>query len=129
MTRSLVFAVALLAIPASLPAATTYGTTSKTAIHHKQTTMRPKVSEADARVTALAQVPGAQVKAHELEREHGKLIYSYDLEVPGKTGVDEVQIDAMTGKLVSVKHETPKAEQKEKVQEQKEAKKASGTGH
>jgi hypothetical protein len=32
----------------------------------------------------------------------------------GKSGVDEVQIDALTGAVASVKHESPKDEAKEK---------------
>jgi hypothetical protein len=32
----------------------------------------------------------------------------------GKTGVDEVQVDALTGEVASVKHETPKDDAKEK---------------
>ncbi|MDP9120975.1 MAG: PepSY domain-containing protein [Acidobacteriota bacterium] len=67
-----------------------------------------------ARATALAQVPGATVKSEELEREHGKLIYSFDLQVPGKSGVEEVNVSATDGKVVARKHETAKAESREK---------------
>jgi len=49
----------------------------------------------------------------EIEREGGKLIYSFDMKVPGKSGIDEVNIDAMTKQLVSHQHETPKAEHAE----------------
>jgi uncharacterized membrane protein YkoI len=47
-----------------------------------------KVTEAAARTTALAQVPNGTVKSSELEREKGKLIYSFDITVPGKTGIE-----------------------------------------
>ncbi len=66
-----------------------------------------KVAETDARATALAAVPGGTVKDFELEREGGALIYSYDITVAGKSGIDEVHVDAMTGKLLSTDHETP----------------------
>lgn len=69
--------------------------------------LEAKVAEADARATALAAVPGGTVKDFELEREGSALIYSYDISVAGKTGIDEVHIDAMTGKLLSNDHETP----------------------
>jgi len=42
-----------------------------------------KISEDSARIVALARVPGGTVKALELEREHGLLIWSFDLTVPG----------------------------------------------
>ena len=56
-----------------------------------------KVTQADARKTALASLKDpskATVKSAELEAEHGCLLYSFDIEVAGKTGVQEVQIDA-----------------------------------
>ena len=82
-----------------------------------------KISEADARATALKQVPNGTVKSEELEREHGKLIYSYDITVPGKTGIDEVNVNAMDGTVVGkVQHETPKTEKAEAKQEAKEKK-------
>jgi uncharacterized membrane protein YkoI len=82
------------------------------------------MSMADARALALHTVPNATIQAGELEREGGKLIYSFDLKVPGKSGIDEVNIDAMTGKLVSNLHETPKAERAEAKADAKAAKAA-----
>ncbi|HZF09735.1 MAG TPA: PepSY domain-containing protein [Thermoanaerobaculia bacterium] len=78
-----------------------------------------KVTLADARATALAKVPGGVVKSEELEREHGKLIYSFDIQVPGKSGVEEVNVNAITGKVVNKKHESAKAESREKRMERK----------
>jgi uncharacterized membrane protein YkoI len=81
-----------------------------------------KIPEATARATALAQVPNGTVKSSELEREKGKLIYSYDITVPGKTGIEEVNVNAIDGTVVGKEHETPKSEKKEKAQEAKEKK-------
>jgi uncharacterized membrane protein YkoI len=81
-----------------------------------------KISEASARATALKEVPNGTVKSSELEREGGKLIYSYDITVPGKTGIDEVNVNAMDGTIVAKQHETPKAEKTEAVKEAKEKK-------
>ena len=82
-----------------------------------------KVSEATARATALKQVPtGSSVKKFELEREGGKLIYSYDITVPGKTGIDEVAVNAIDGSIVAKEHETPKQEKAEAAKEAKEKK-------
>ena len=78
-----------------------------------------KISEATARETALARVPNGSVKSSELEREKGKLIYSYDITVPGKSGVEEVNVDAMTGNVIGTEHESAKMEKKEEAKEAK----------
>ena len=78
----------------------------------------PRIKEAAARATALARVPGARVQSHELEFEGGRWIYSYDLKTKGKSGIDEVNVDANNGEIVGgVEHEGPKAEAKEKAKE------------
>ncbi|MDP9279587.1 MAG: PepSY domain-containing protein [Gemmatimonadota bacterium] len=81
-----------------------------------------KIPEATARATALAQVPNGTVKSSELEREKGKLIYSYDISVPGKTGIEEIAVNAIDGSVVSHEHETPKMEKKEAAKEAKKKK-------
>jgi len=64
-----------------------------------------RISEDSARTLALERVPGSAVKELELEREHGLLLWSFDLTVAGKPGVEEVEVDALTGKIVGVEHE------------------------
>lgn len=81
-----------------------------------------KISEATARATALKEVPTGTIKSSELERENGKLIYSFDIKVPGKTGIDEVNVNAIDGSVVARSHEGAKAEKKEAAQEAKEKK-------
>jgi uncharacterized membrane protein YkoI len=78
-----------------------------------------KISEATARATALKEVPNGKVKSSELERENGKLVYSFDIAAPGKTGVEEVNIDAIDGSVVSQEHESAKMEKKEAAKESK----------
>jgi uncharacterized membrane protein YkoI len=73
-----------------------------------------KVSKADAEKTALAKVPGGTIKEGELEKEKGKLIWSFDISTPGTTDIKEVQVNAITGEVVSVETETAAAEAKEK---------------
>jgi uncharacterized membrane protein YkoI len=83
-----------------------------------------KVTQADAQKTALATLRDpskATVKSAELEAEHGCLVYSFDIEVAGKTGVQEVQIDAGNGKILSNKHESPKAEAAERAKDKAKA--------
>lgn len=78
-----------------------------------------KVTEDSARAIALKAVPGATVKEGELERENGKLIWSFDLKITGKKGVEEVQVDAITGRIVSREHESEAKEAKEAADEAK----------
>jgi uncharacterized membrane protein YkoI len=78
-----------------------------------------KVAEADARTTALAKVPGGSVSSSELEKEHGKLVWSFDIAKPGTKDVTEIQVDAKTGKIVSEKVETAAQEQQESRAEKK----------
>jgi uncharacterized membrane protein YkoI len=73
-----------------------------------------KVSRADAEKTALGKVPGGTIKEGELEKEKGKLIWSFDISIPGSSDIKEVQVDAKTGEVVSVETETAAAEAKEK---------------
>ena len=54
-----------------------------------------------------------KIKSSDLEEENGKLIYSFDIATPGTKNLIEAQIDAMTGKVISVEMETPADEQKE----------------
>lgn len=81
-----------------------------------------KITKEAARKTALEKVPGGKVRESELEMENGKLVWSFDLKVKGKSGVDEVLVDAITGDVVSVEHETPTQEAKEAKAEKKAAK-------
>lgn len=75
-----------------------------------------KISSDAATATALKTVPGSTVKSHELEREGGKLIYSFDMKTAGKSGIDEVNVDAMTGETVGkVQHEADPAPKKPPV--------------
>jgi uncharacterized membrane protein YkoI len=86
-----------------------------------------KIAETDARATALKEVPNGTVKSEELEREKGKLIYSYDITVPGKSGVEEVNVNAIDGSVVGKVHESAKYEKKEAKQEAKPAAKTKTT--
>jgi hypothetical protein len=71
-----------------------------------------KITMKAARDTALQAAPG-KIQEAELEREDGKLVYSFDIKT--KEGIKEVQIDAIDGKVVSVETETAEDEAKEKA--------------
>ena len=77
----------------------------------------PRVVMKKARAIALAKVPGGRIQAAELEREHGTLLYSFDIRVPHKPGIEEVHVDAMSGAVIGIAHESPKAERDEAKQE------------
>jgi uncharacterized membrane protein YkoI len=72
-----------------------------------------KVSKDDAEKTALAKVPNGIIKEGELEKEHGKLIWSFDITTPDTKDITEVNVDAITGDVVSVEKETAQSEAKE----------------
>jgi hypothetical protein len=76
-----------------------------------------KVSQADAESTALeaVNVSSASVASGELEAEGGCLIYSFDIQIPGKKSIVEVAVDAGTGKVLAQKRESPKVQAAEKA--------------
>ncbi len=80
------------------------------------------MTESDARATALAKVPGGTVQSAELENEHGKLVWSFDISMPHSKNITEVQVDAKTGKIAAVEIETPRDQAKEKAADKKEKK-------
>ena len=82
-----------------------------------------KVTEATAAATAQTRVPKGAIQGVELEKEKGRLIYSYDIKTAGKRGIDEVNVDAMTGKIVAFAHESPADEKKEAAADAKAAQK------
>jgi hypothetical protein len=67
---------------------------------------KARIDRAAAEKTALARVPGGEIKEGELETENGKLVWS--IEIARKTSADitEVQVDAMTGEVVSVENDS-----------------------
>jgi peptidase YpeB-like protein len=79
-----------------------------------------KVSQAQAEKIAVARVKGkgtVSTAGGELEAEHGCLIWSFDLLVAGRPGVQEIQVDAGNGKVLSVKHESARQEFTEALNE------------
>ena len=78
------------------------------------------VSQADAERAAMASLKASSpttVTEAELEVEHGCLVYSFDIRVSGREGVEEVLIDAGTGKVLSHTHESAKREAAERAEE------------
>src|SRR6202012_1235333 len=72
-----------------------------------------KVSKETAQDTALAKIPGGTVKEAELEKEKGKLIWSFDIATVNSKDIQEVNVDAITGDIASMETETPEDQAKE----------------
>jgi ABC-type xylose transport system substrate-binding protein len=85
-----------------------------------------KVSEQDAKMTALARVPNGTIQTTALEKEHGRLVWSFDIARATSKDLTEVQVDAKTGKVATVKKETPAQEAQEKKSEKPAAKQGVG---
>lgn len=104
---------------AGVKAGTAHKRVAKKAETQAELQAEAKVSMETARATALKEVPNGTVKSSEIEREKGKLIYSFDISVPGKSGVEEVNVNAVDGSVVNKVHESAATERKEAAQEKK----------
>ena len=82
---------------------------------------KAKITKAAAEKTALTKAPDGTVKDAELEEENGRLVWSFDIARPGTKNITEVQVDALTGKIVLVEIETPKDQAKEAKGDKEEA--------
>jgi uncharacterized membrane protein YkoI len=83
-----------------------------------------KISKEKAREIAQAKEPNGKIEEEELEKENGKLVYSFDIRNEKGT-ITEVQVDAKTGEVVSVEEENKQQEEKEKREDAKKTKKKS----
>jgi uncharacterized membrane protein YkoI len=104
MMKRISWALAFVAVAAGAPILAAQGV--------KVTESKPgllknaKITPDSAIAIARARLPKATINAAEIEQENGKLIYSFEMKTAGKSGIDEVNVDAMTGKLVGkVQHE------------------------
>jgi uncharacterized membrane protein YkoI len=78
-----------------------------------------KITKAEAQKIALDKVPGGTIKEGEIEKEKGKVIWSFDIATPGTKDITEVNVDAMTGAIVDVSKETVADQAKEKKEDAK----------
>lgn len=75
---------------------------------------KPKyIGMKSAKITALRVAPG-KIEIAEREREHGKMIYSFDVMTYSGERI-EVNIDAITGDVISTKPESAEDEAREKA--------------
>jgi uncharacterized membrane protein YkoI len=90
---------------------------AKKATSKSQQTAMAKVNDDAARKAALDKVAvsGATISKGGLEVEEGCLVYTYDVKVPNKGGAEEVFVDAGTGEVLKVDHESAAKEAAEKA--------------
>ena len=74
----------------------------------------PKITRAAAEKIALARESGT-IKSGELEKEHGRRIYSFDIQTA--SAIHEVNVDANSGKIVEDSVESAVSEAKEAQQD------------
>ena len=79
--------------------------------------------KAIAKVTAM--FPQGTILAVAVEQEGKNLLYAFDVSLEGKTGVEDVDISATTGKLLHRAHLSPKKYLEEQEADQKEARHGS----
>jgi uncharacterized membrane protein YkoI len=96
MKRFLVMAFASLVVPTALA----HANSKPAKLAHE------KVDLPLARAAAVARVPNGTLTSHELVHDHDRLRYSFWFIEPGKSGFKEVSVDAASGKVVKVKHES-----------------------
>jgi Peptidase propeptide and YPEB domain len=82
-----------------------------------------KITKAEATRIALDKVPGGTIKEGDIEKEKGKLLWSFDIATPGTKDITEVQVDALTGQVLDISKETVADQEKEKKEDAKTAKK------
>ena len=79
-----------------------------------------KISKQEAEKIALTRVPDGTIKSAELETEHGKLIWSFDISRPKTSNITEIQVDAKNGLIVSEQTETPSQQATESQEDKKQ---------
>ena len=67
---------------------------------------KAKISEDSARAVALKRVPGT-VQGVALERERSRLMWDFKIQRTGRKGATEVEVNAMTGRIIAVQAGTP----------------------
>ncbi len=84
-----------------------------------------KVSQAAAQKAALSSIKAqsTEVVDGELEIEQGCLVYSFDIRISDKSGIEEIMVDAGTGKILSHKHESTRQEAAEKAKDKASSRK------
>ncbi len=79
-----------------------------------------KITKVEAEQIALAKVPHGIVKSAEIEKEKGRIVWSFDIARPGTNDITEILVDAKTGKIISTQIESPRDQAKEAAADKKQ---------
>ena len=85
-------------------------------------TKQAKITKAQAQQIALAKVYHGVVKSAEIENEKGHLVWSFDIAKPNTKDITEIQVDAISGRIVRTEIEKLKDQAKEAAGEKAEKK-------
>ena len=107
MKRFLALACATIALPVALA--------------HANPPSHDKITFESAKKVAEAKVPRGILTSHRLVRDRDHLIYCFEFTEAGKSGIKEVKVDAASGKVLKVKHESIETAQKEKAKEMRKS--------
>jgi uncharacterized membrane protein YkoI len=78
-----------------------------------------KITKTEAERVALAKVLHGIVKSAEIEKEKGRIVWSFDIARPGSGDITEILVDAKTGKIISTQTESPSDQAKEAAADKK----------
>jgi uncharacterized membrane protein YkoI len=70
-----------------------------------QLVAQARVKESEARKIALKKVASGSIKSVEIEKEKGRLVWSFDISKPHTRNITEVLVDAKAGTIVSISEE------------------------
>jgi hypothetical protein len=59
-----------------------------------------RISPQQARMTALGQAHGGEIRSEGIERKDGRLTYFFQIQSSGRSGVEEVRVDATDGDVM-----------------------------
>ena len=68
---------------------------------------QPPITRERAEAVALRLVRGGEIVSGNLERDKQRLLWWFDISIPGSRNLNTVQIDAYTAAVVSSRVETP----------------------
>src|SRR5262249_20787149 len=72
------------------------------------------ITRVEAEKIALAKVPGGSLKEPAIQKENGRVVWSFDVATPGTAHISEVQVDAMSGEVATMEKENPAHKAKQK---------------
>jgi len=73
------------------------------------------VTRSEARTIALSQIQDGKILHTDLRKEHGKIIWFFDVSRPGTKKITAVQVDAKSGNILSLSAHPPTHQSEQKT--------------